>query len=55
VTGEWSRLGNDELFDLYSQIIFIRVNETRSMRWALHVGRIESGEMHAWFWWRDLK
>ena len=49
VTGEWRKLHNEELNDLCSQIICIRGNKLRSIRWVVHVERIESGEMHAWF------
>jgi hypothetical protein len=37
VTGEWSRLYNEELNDLYSSPTIIRVIKSRSMRWAGHV------------------
>ena len=36
VTGEWRKLRNEELNDLYSQNI-IRVIKSRRMRWAGHV------------------
>jgi hypothetical protein len=40
VTGEWRRLHNEELNDLYSSPNIIRVIRSRSMRWAGHVARI---------------
>jgi hypothetical protein len=40
VTGEWRKLHNDELRDLYSSLSIIRIIKSRSMRWAGHVERI---------------
>jgi len=37
VTGEWSRLHNEELNDLYSSPNIVRVIKSRRMRWAGHV------------------
>ena len=41
VTGEWRRLHNEELSNLYSSPNIVRVMKLRRMRWAEHVGRIE--------------
>jgi hypothetical protein len=41
VTGEWRKLHNEELNDLYSLPNFLRVVKSRSMRWAGHVARME--------------
>jgi len=40
VTGEWSRLHNEELNDLYSLPNIVRVIKSRRMRWAGHVARM---------------
>jgi hypothetical protein len=40
VTGEWRKLHNEELHDLYSSSSIIRVIKARTMRWARHVARI---------------
>jgi hypothetical protein len=43
VTGEWRRLHNEELNDLYSSPNIIRVIKPRTMRWAGHVARMGEG------------
>ena len=40
VTREWRKLYNDELNDLYSSRIIVRVIKWRRMRWAEHVARM---------------
>jgi hypothetical protein len=40
VTGEWRKLHNEELNDLYSLPNFVRVVKSRRMRWAGHVARM---------------
>jgi len=40
VTGEWIKLYNEELNDLYSSPNIIRSINSRRMRWAGHVVRI---------------
>ena len=39
VTGEWRKLHNEELNDLYSIANIVRVVKSRQMRWAGHVAR----------------
>ena len=37
VRGEWRKLHNEELHDLYSSRDILRVIKSRRMRWAWHV------------------
>jgi hypothetical protein len=40
VTGEWRKLHNEELHNLYSSPDIIRQNKSKLMRWAGHVARM---------------
>jgi hypothetical protein len=40
VTGEWKKLHNEELRDLYSSPSIIRIIKSRRMRWEGHVARM---------------
>ena len=54
VTGEWRKLHNEELNDLYSSPNIVRVIKWRIMRWVGHVARME-GEVCTRFWWGNLR
>ena len=49
VTREWRRLHNEEVSDLYANIV--RVIKSRRMRWAGHVARmgVERGRIESWW------
>jgi hypothetical protein len=44
VMGEWRKLHNEELHNLYSSPDIIRQVKSRRMRWAGHVARMLRGE-----------
>jgi len=43
ITGEWRKLHNKELSNLYSLPNNVRVVKSRRMRWAGHVARMGEG------------
>jgi hypothetical protein len=55
VTGEWTKLYNDELNDLYSSPNIVRVIKSKRMRWAGHVARMGRGEDYTGFCWANLR
>jgi hypothetical protein len=40
VVGEWRRLHNDELRNLYGSLSIIRLMKSRKIRWADHIARV---------------
>jgi hypothetical protein len=54
VTGEWRKLHNEELNELYSSPDIVRVMKSRRMRWAGHVARMGEGRGCTGFWWGNL-
>jgi hypothetical protein len=46
VTGEWRKLHNEELHNLYSSPSIIRIIKSRRMKWAGHVARMEKRNVY---------
>ena len=55
VTGEWRRLHNEELNDLYSLPNIVRVIKSRRMRWAGHVARMVEERGCIGCWWGNQR
>ena len=55
VTGEWRKLHNEELNDLYSSTYIVRVIKSRKIRWVGHVASMGRGEVYTGFWWGNLR
>jgi hypothetical protein len=55
VTGEWRKLHNEELNDLYCSPKIVRVKKKKKMRWAGHVARMGEGKSVTLCWWGNLK
>jgi hypothetical protein len=55
VTGEWRKLHNEELCDLYSSSSIIRIIKSRRIRWAGHVARRGRRRTHIDYWWESQR
>ena len=55
VKGEWRRLHNEELNDLYSSSNTVRVIKWRRMRWAGQVARIGEERVCIGSWWENRR
>ena len=54
VTGEWRKLHNEELNDLYCSPNIVRLIKSRSMRWAGHVACMGERRGVTGFWWGKI-
>jgi hypothetical protein len=50
VTGEWRKVHNEELQDLYSSPSIIRIMKARRMRWAGHVTQMGLSHRQPCWW-----
>jgi hypothetical protein len=55
VTGDWRKLHNEGLHNLYSLPNIIRMIKSRRMRWTGHVARMGRRELHIGYWWESQK
>jgi len=55
VTGEWRRLYNEELNDLYCSPNIVRVIKWRRMRWAVHVALMGEKRVCIGCWWGNRR
>jgi hypothetical protein len=55
VTGEWRKLHNEELRDLYSSPSIIRIIKSRRMRGADHVARMGRRGTLIDYWWEKQR
>jgi hypothetical protein len=55
VTGEWIKLHNEELHDLYPSPSIIRIMKSRRMRWVGHVAQMLRRGMHLAYWLENLE
>jgi hypothetical protein len=55
VTGEWRKLHNGELNDLYLSPTIVRVIKSIRMRWAGHAARMGIEEVCTGFWWGNVR
>ena len=55
MTGEWGKLHNEELNDLYCSPNVVRVLKLRSSRWAGHVACMGEGRGFTGLWWGNQR
>jgi hypothetical protein len=55
VTGEWRKLNNEELHDLYSLPSIITIIKSRKMGWVGHVAQIGTRGTCIGYWWGKLE
>jgi hypothetical protein len=55
VTGDWRKLHNEDLHNLYSSPSIIIMMKSRRMRWAGHIARIKKSGKHIGYLWERQK
>jgi hypothetical protein len=54
-TGDWTKLHNEELQNLYSSPNIIRMIKSKRVRWAGHVARMGKNRNNIGYWWEIQK
>jgi hypothetical protein len=55
VTGDWRKLHNEELYNLYCSQNIIKMIKSRMMKWAGNIARMGKRGTHVAFWWENQK
>jgi hypothetical protein len=55
ITGEWRKLHNEELHDLYCSHNYVRDIKSGRMRWTGYVARMGRREACTGLWWKILR
>jgi len=55
VTGQWRKLQNEKLNELYCSTNIILVIKSRRMGWTGHVARRGREEVYRGLWWENLR
>jgi hypothetical protein len=55
VIGDWRKLHNEEVHNLYSSPSIIRMIKSRKMRWAGQVERMGAKGIRIGFWWESQR
>jgi hypothetical protein len=55
MTGDWRKLHNEELHNLYSSPGIIRMMKSIRLEWGGHVARMVKRRMHMGYWWESEK
>jgi hypothetical protein len=53
VMGDWRKLHNEELCNLYSSPNIIRMIKSGRMRWTGHAARMGRRGIHIEYWWKS--
>jgi hypothetical protein len=55
MTGDWIKMHNEEIHNLYSSPNIIRMIKSRRVRWVRYIARMEKRGIHIGYWWESQK